>query len=706
MKKQLVALIALAAFGLSPVAMADIVYVTARPSPCTVTTNCPGPNMDGTYHENFVGFTLGDYGAAGTALGHPPTTVSRCYVGGTPITDPDFGVDLTPTLGVPGGIYQIDYNFNSLADNTTEDVVFNVTCTDGGTLSFTETDVFQRSFGKPATRWNTMGFLTNNPGSATPTIQFRYKSGQINAGTGNRILFDCWRFTLVEPCLAVPVVEVTGPLGADSDQVVVTKVSADATALTVYQDTGAGMTMIGTKTEGVTEGVNSVTVTGLVKGAKVAATQTIDGQEGCTPPDGIGVIVGGGANPRIRIAFSLQENPTATGPVGANGTNGRTSMIHFAPATSLYGGAPGDGALIIYPSNDWQTVTIDLGRQGIGEAANVAGEPGPAPDYSGYSPGNTVAVQVYAYKEFGGNRVYSPVGAASPVVTSNEMFTVTWTWDAVEGADGYRLLRNWNDSGFTGSVDVTGATTLLDTAYYPTDWQEGEITVTPTTMQTTPTMAWNPSVSNSVVAGEWAIWESIALANDDPTDCGPYDIYIDDLANGANGIFEDFESLEVGTPAGAVFNQPSFSGQSTVLPAPNSATITDVAAATGSKSIRVRWQYPGNGTNLWVRLNMYNTSARPNPLVNLNEPLSFRLLLLPVGVKPVPPLGPVTISGLDGTSLNYTGGGGKEFILVKSADINAAMDTWTPVATNNATPGSFTIPLGSETRAFYRVQSR
>ena len=239
----------------------------------------------------------------------------------------------------------------------------------------------------------------------------------------------------------MPVVEVTGPLGADSDQVVVTKVSENATALTVYQDTGAGMTMIGTKTEGVTEGVNSVTVTGLVKGAKVAATQTIDGQEGCTPPDGIGVIVGGGANPRIRIAFSLQENPTATGPVGANGTNGRTSMIHFAPATSLYGGAPGDGALIIYPSNDWQTVTIDLGRQGIGEAANVAGEPGPAPDYSGYSPGNTVAVQVYAYKEFGGNRVYSPVGAASPVVTSNEMFTVTWTWDAVEGADGYRLLR-------------------------------------------------------------------------------------------------------------------------------------------------------------------------------------------------------------------------------------------------------------------------
>jgi hypothetical protein len=69
---------------------------------------------------------------------------------------------------LPGGIYQIDYNFNSLAGNTSVDVVFNVTCTEGGTLSFTETDVFQRSFGSPATRWNTHGFLTNNPGSATP----------------------------------------------------------------------------------------------------------------------------------------------------------------------------------------------------------------------------------------------------------------------------------------------------------------------------------------------------------------------------------------------------------------------------------------------------------------------------------------------------------------------------------------------------------
>lgn len=66
---------------------------------------------------------------------------------------------------------------------------------------------------------------------------------------------------------------------------------------------------------------------------------------------------------------------------------------------------------------------------------------------------------------------------------------------------------------------------------------------------------------------------------------------------------------------------------------------------------------------------------------------------------------PVTISGLVGTSLNYTGGAGAQFVLVMSADIAAPMNTWTRVATNPVTPGSFTIPVGSETQAFYRIKS-
>jgi hypothetical protein len=66
---------------------------------------------------------------------------------------------------------------------------------------------------------------------------------------------------------------------------------------------------------------------------------------------------------------------------------------------------------------------------------------------------------------------------------------------------------------------------------------------------------------------------------------------------------------------------------------------------------------------------------------------------------------PVTISGIVGTSLNYTGGAGAQFVLVMSADIAAPISSWTRVATNTVTPGSFTIPVGSETQAYYGVKS-
>ena len=52
----------------------------------------------------------------------------------------------------------------------------------------------------------------------------------------------------------------------------------------------------------------------------------------------------------------------------------------------------------------------------------------------------------------------------------------------------------------------------------------------------------------------------------------------------------------------------------------------------------------------------------------------------------------VTITSIAGTSLNYTGGSGARFILLKSANLTTARSSWTPVATNTVTPGTFTIP--------------
>lgn len=653
MKKKIVALITLAAVGVGLTASAEIVYVTARPSPCTVTANCPGPNTDGTYSEQLAGFTIGDFGAVGTAVGHPPTTVARTYIGGTSITDPNFGVTLTPTLGTPGGVYRIDYNFNSLAGNTSTNVVFTVTCTSGGTLSFTTTDVFQRSFGNPANRWNTMGYLTNNPGSATPTIEFRYLSGEVNGGTQNRLLFDCWRFVLVEPCLEVPVVSIAGPLGVSPSEVVVAGVSATATAVTVYQDSGSGMVAIGTKTTGITAGNNVVSVSGLVKGAKVAATQTVGGQEGCKPQDGVGVIVGGGANPSVRLALSVRETATA-GPIGQPGSTAST-FLHFVGASTVSGGAPVD-APIISPGAGWQTVTFDLGRQTIGNSGNVVGAVGvPANNMDAYPAFSTIVVQVHAYKTIGDTTIYSPVGVTNVIVaSSNDVFTVNWTWDAVPGADGYRLLRNWNDGGFTDSTDVVGNNSFLDTAW--TGWG-GPTTVTPAAIQSGASVRWNPTVDSiNNFTSRWGIIDALAFCIDDVTDSGPYDLYIDNFQNGTT-VFQTFETAPAGT-TDYFLRAPSFSGSTSagLLAAPNVAAVVNSVSDAGTKSMRVRWQWASLSSSRWLRL---TTSGVGNPVVDMDQPISLRILLQPVGATlPTPPAAPVvTVSEVEGqTVLNWPGG--------------------------------------------------
>jgi len=516
--------------AISSATLADVVYVTARPSPCTVTANCPGPNTDGTYSEQSWPSGMGDFGSVGTAPGHPQTTVARTYIGGTTVTDPSTGVTLTPTLGVAGGSYQIDYNFNGTADNHSTDVIMAVTCTSGGTLSFTQTDKFQRSFGKPQNQWQLMGYLTNNVGSATPTITFTYLSGLINAGSAARISFDCWRFSLVQPCLAIPVVGVTGPLSTNSNQVVVTGVDATATAITVYQDSGSGMVQIGTKTSGIVAGNNSVTVSGLVKGAQVAATQTIGGQPGCTPT--VGTLVGGGANPSIRIALTVRENTALTGPVGAAGSG---SIVSFLGASTLLsGGAPEQG-VVLQPSTQWQTVSFTNG--------------------------------------------------VDPLVTWSGTDPTPGIWDGPFGAmDGLAIAC------------------------------EGEN--------------------------------------------GPFEIYFDDFSNGTNGVFQNFESQ----PANAVayaFSQPSFSGSSFgMLGAPNDSRVVNTAAASGTKSVRIQFQFTSTATRNWLRLVTTGNSGAPaNPQLDVNEPISFKVLLLPVGSTPVAPPGPtlsVSQAGSD-TVLNWPG---------------------------------------------------
>jgi hypothetical protein len=626
-------------------ALADVVYVTARPSPSGA-----GANQDGTYLELIAG---SDTSAASTAVGVPARSGCRFFSSvafSNTIHTGESAVRLAPTLGVPGGVYQLHHTHSSLANNTTQDAIAAVTASGGCALSFTETDAFQRRYGQPAPQgWRLLGYVTNDPGSSTPMIDFRLQSStNINSSTA-RFPVDVFRFTLYEPCLDVAPVSVTGPLATSLAGVQVTGVT-NATQITVYQDSGAGMVPIGSMTSGIVNGANTVPVAGLVKGALVAATQTVNGQQGCVPAGG--TMVGGGANPSVRLALSIRETPS-TGPIGSAGvsTNGN---IHFLGASNTIAGAPG-GGVVLTPGAGWQTVTFDRQTERVGDSANVQGALVPG-SFSSFWGGAEVIIRVYAFRTVpsSGVVIYSQMGAESAMVTSNDVFAINWTWDAVPGAAGYRILRNIGGGGFIEYLDVTG--TSLNDAYYNNPWiTAGGDLVTPNVAQNGLSIRWNPSLANTnALPGTWGILEAIGLVIEDLTDTGPFDLYIDNVANG-DTVFQTFEGAVSGTTDFG-FRAPSFSGTTSgnLLLAPNQGAVVNTAADTGTKSFRVQFQWNGTNSSKWLRL---TTSGVGNPQVNLDLPISLRVLLLPVGSTPVPPAPPTLSATRDGEAviLNWTG---------------------------------------------------
>lgn len=188
-------------------------------------------------------------------------------------------------------------------------------------------------------------YLINTNGTASSTIYMDFVAINPNGSVAD---------LLAAPCLSVSGVIPAGPISTNSTQVAVVGVTAGATAVTVYQNTGVSgaMTPIGTLTTGIVAGTNLVTVTGLTKAAQVVATQTVGGQESCIPVASAGITVGGGANPRLRIAASIRQPGGLTGPIGANGGGPAGTTIYWEHAT----GANVAGGLVLQPSTNWQTV--------------------------------------------------------------------------------------------------------------------------------------------------------------------------------------------------------------------------------------------------------------------------------------------------------------------------------------------------------------
>ena len=256
-----------------------------------------------------------------------------------------FGCQLTNDVD-PGATWIIEVTVPT--SNASADLIMAVGCTNG-TLSVSQTAAFQAA--NAGSKWGLVGYVTNNPGTLHPAIEFTYVSG-----TSLRSYADCIRFTKVENCIATAPVATAGPYAAGDTNVTVTGVT-NATAVKVYQKIGAGApTLVGLLTTGIVDGKNVVPCTSaLVKGAQVIATQTVLGQEGCLP--NIGALVGGGANPRVKVSLDMRQTGDLTGPIGATGPSGGGGL-YFLQATGLNGSAPA-GGIVVQPSTCWQTIKID-----------------------------------------------------------------------------------------------------------------------------------------------------------------------------------------------------------------------------------------------------------------------------------------------------------------------------------------------------------
>ena len=125
----------------------------------------------------------------------------------------------------------------------------------------------------------------------------------------------------------------------------------------------------------------------------------------------------------------------------------------------------------------------------------------------------------------------------------------------------------------------------------------------------------------------------------DQTNSGPYAICLDNLMNG-DTLIQDFESANVGAQ-GVLFAQPSFSGttspfllsQTPGTFSPNVSMVTNITADNSANSLFVSWQFKDTATFDWLRL-VAQGSGTPNPIVDLRLPISFRVLVLPVGSTP------------------------------------------------------------------------
>jgi hypothetical protein len=559
--------------------------------------------------------------------------------------------------------------------SASSNIVVNVTV-DQGSLADTNgvgmTAVPTAAFSSatPQHQWIFVAYLTNVV--PNPIVTFTYVSGTVN-NSGNRWYTDVVRFEKLDPCAGVAdPPQINGPLAAGQSFVNVAGIVPGATNVTVY----ANSVEIGQTNDpaGLAPGqVTVATSAPLNAGDNITARQTATNALGdaCVSELSVPVPVGSGANPIVQVSLGLWQSSQFAGPVGADTTANLTNL-YFLKASGLASGfntAPTGGAELT-PGICWQTVTF----QNVLDDAIL---PNSAAHFTNYDAWCALEGLIFSISQTVPDS--GPYEIYVDQIMNGDVL--------IEGFEGYTngavVMFNTPNASPTPNPAVTYLTDPNDATVSSLNAAEGTNSLR---------IRWQFKDNNT------ARWAHIRA------NAGTGKFY--PQLDATKPITIRYLVLPVGS-ANAELSLP-------VVPQSQTKTVgqsvTFSVTAAGTPPYSYQWHKDG------VDISGADADSYTIPSVALSDAGAYSVtvqdpfctLTSPAAILTVNvPTAPVTITGIAGTTLSYTGGAGARFVLLQSSNISTPLSAWTRVATNTTTPGAFTIPaVGTPpSPVFYSIQS-
>ncbi len=377
-----------------------------------------------------------------------------------------------------------------------------------------------------------------------------------------------------DPPPAAP--QIDGSLLPNDVVVNVVNVNSNATEIAVDQN---GTEIASVTTSGFEQTSFGIATPPLANGSLVTVRQLVDGMWSCDSlPATVGAIPG---TPDVEHPLEASDVFVTVSGIDASAT----LVSVYANSSGLIGSIDPEGAATIEVPVD-PLVHLDMISA---TASNPIGE-SPQSEQLEVGRGNGDILLTLGIRETGG---------AGPV-----------------GANG----------GSSGTIEWLGASVTSNGAP-----QGKPISPSPNWQTVTFDRTIDPAVGftgNGTVEGTWGVLESIAIAVDAGSpdrSVGSYQVYLDNFVSGTT-VLADFDSQTPGSSY--MFQPPGFSGSTSMdlLTPPNLAAVSGIGNP--GYSMEAQFYYVDSSAQRWLRFTTFNAPVLPNPLIQLDQPLSFDILLL------------------------------------------------------------------------------